>query len=608
MNVADSAEKALRMARESSLLVYDTETSGLDYRKNYPIGYVVGTNPNDVVYVPIRHGGGGNLPDPNTGALENPNSAWQVSKWEKEFAKALATNSNVKIVGHNMMFDALMSWSAGIKLGRNLICTQNTQALLNEYQKSYSLDECAKIHGVSGKLGGMLYEHLATKFGTKNDKKSMSEYWRLAGNDAIGVEYAIGDGVTTYELYRSQLKMIETQELNTIYNLENGLIWTLVRMRTFGIKVDIDYLRQTKTLLEQKVENAKNELPPGFNPRSPNDMKKLMTEAGRTDWPTTELGNPSFEEKWLKGFPEGQRVVSLRKYSNLINTFIMPLMEEHSFNGRVNAQLNQLKGDDAGTISGRFSCSFPNLQQIPKRDKELAPMFRRAFVADEGHLLYEGDQSQAEPRLFAHYSKDPNLLAGYNSEPFVDMHQVTANLLNVERDPRAKRMNMGILTGMQKKTFASHMGLTYEEASRMFDQWMEAYPTIAKFQDQAKRVLINRGYIKTLLGRRGRLDQPRFAYKAVSKIIQGGNADIIKYKILEIDKWLESIGDPVRLLMTVHDSLLWQAPDTEEGRKLSVELIARLEDVMSPPFNLSVPFLIDWDCGINWKEATFGKD
>lgn len=608
IDIFRNAEQALRMAAEAPIIAYDTETSGLDWKRNYPIGYVIGTNASDMVYVPVRHGGGGNLPDPDTGSLPEATSPYKPSAWERAFAKALASNPKQLRVGHHMLFDVNMSANVGIKLGRNLACTQNNEALLNEYARSFSLADCAEAHGVTAKKGEEVYEHLAKLFGGVAHKSQMEHYWRVAGDDPIAYDYAVGDGITTMELYLAQMEQIREQNLDVVYDMESKLIWTLHRMNRRGIKVDEAYLHDLKNTLERKVEEALAALPPGFNPRSSNCVRDYVTAAGRTDWPVTAIGNPSFDEKWLKTFPEGRNIITLRKYTNLVNSFINPLINDHVFNGRVHATLNQLKADDSGTISGRFSCSFPNLQQIPKRDKELAPMFRKAFIADDGMLLYEGDQSQAEPRLFAHYSEDPNLLKGYNSKPFVDMHSVTAQLLDVERDPKAKRMNMGLLTGMFPKTFAGHMGVDIETATEWRNQWMKAYPGIEGFQNLASRVIRDRGYVRSLLGRRGRLEHPRFAYRAVSKIIQGGNADIIKWMILHLDMWLEEMDDVVQLLMTVHDSLLWQAPDSPLGVEISEELVRRMEDVQSPPFNLKVPFVIEWDSGRNWKEATFGAD
>lgn len=607
-SVAEKAEIGLRLVREAPLIAYDTESSGVDWKRNFPIGYVITTQ--DIsVYVPVRHGGGGNLPDAKVVPPDSPEEAVTTHAYESELAKAFDERNRLgyRTVGHHIKFDCHMSANAGIMLGRNVTCTQNREALLDEYAKSYSLEASAERRGVAAKKSANMYEHIANIFGCPATRNSMAHYWKLAGDDPVAVDYAEGDGTSTIQLYLAQQALIEEQELRQVNDLEDGLIWTLFRMERRGIKVDVDYLMQTRDKIQAEVEEIKATFPEGFNPRSPVKMREYVTAAGRTDWPTTDKGNPSFTEKWLKTFPEGQRVVNLRKWTNLSNTFITPLIERHVWNGRVHATLNQLKTEDFGTPA-RLSCSEPNLQQIPKRDKMIAKRFRRGFVADEGYKFYEGDWSQCEPRLFGHYSQEPALIKGYSQEPFRDVHQVVADMLSVERDPTAKRMNMGILTGMFPDAFAGHMGWDVAKATRYWNEWFNAFPKIKDFQLTAKNVLKARGFVRTLLGRRGRLDHPRFAYRAVSKIIQGGNADIAKWMLWKIDLMLEAEDDLVQLLMTVHDSYEWQAPDTPEGIRISAEIVRMMEDVQSPPFNLRIPFVVDVGSGDNWCEATFGAE
>jgi DNA polymerase-1 len=186
------------------------------------------------------------------------------------------------------------------------------------------------------------------------------------------------------------------------------------------------------------------------------------------------------------------------------------------------------------------------------------------------------------------------------------MHSVVAEMLQVERDPTAKRMNMGILTGMYPKAFAGHMGWSLEEAEAKWNEWFEVFPKVREFQGLATSVFTDRGYVKTLLGRRCRIESRRFAYRATSRIIQGGNADIMKAKLLEIDLYLEASGDHSHLLMSVHDSVVYQTPDTEAGRNDSEQIGWIMADVQSPPYNLIVPFKTDVHSGRNWSEATFG--
>jgi DNA polymerase-1 len=598
------------MVRDAETIVFDTETSGVDWRRNFPIGYVVGASPNDVVYVPVRHGGGGNLPDPNVKIPESATDQIQVHQFERDLAGAFQERRRYedrRTIGHSVKFDCHAAANAGIMLGRNIECTQNNEALLNEFARSYSLDACAERYGVPAKKGDMLYEHIGRMFQVPGDRTAMGHYWRLPGNDDKAVEYAIGDGITTWHLAEAQHRKIKEEGIEYIHWLESQLIWTLFRIERRGIKVNTSYLERLIGQIDAKIIEAKNSLPENFNVRSPKDMKEYMERLGHTDWPTTEKGNPSFTEKWLKQFPEGQNIVTVRKWSNLNNSFVKPMLEEHVHNGRVYASINQLKADDYGTLSGRFSCSKPNLQQIPKRDKDLAIMFRTAFEADEGMEFWEADWSQAEPRIFAHYSRDEALVNGYNADPPRDMHQITADAMNVDRGYTGKRMGMGLLTGMQPKTFAQHMGWDEETARYYFNEWFKLFPGIQGFQQKAKDVMKSRGYVKTILGRKCRLEQPRFAYRAVSRVVQGSQADMMKLVILRIDKMLEEEGDPAQLLMSVHDSYEWQAPKSEYGDKISKEIVRILEDVQSNPINLRIPFKCDVNKGANWAEATFGE-
>lgn len=613
IDLAQNAETALRLVREAENVVYDTETTGLDWRYNAPIGYVVSEckpkgQQATSVYVPLRHGGGGNLMGGRP--MLSPDGEWEIHDFEKELAKAFVdrerSRSSGRIIGHHIKFDMHMSANAGVYLGRKTADTQDMEAMLDEWARSYGLADCAERRGVEAKKGEELYKHMAQMFGGAAKKDIMSEYWRLPGIDPMGYDYACGDGITTGQLYCEQIKQLEEEGMTAVWEMESDLIWTCFRMERKGIKVDMAQTEKLIDAAEQAIREDIEFFGVGFNSRSPKMMKEQMERFGHTDWPTTVNDKPSFTEKWLKTHSEGRRVINIRQNTNLINSFVRPLQEEHVYKGRVHATLNQLKSDDYGTISGRFSCSRPNLQQVPKRNKELAKPFRKLFVADEGHIFFDRDWSQAEPRLFAHYSGDPYLVDGYNSEPFRDAHTVVSELLNVERDPTAKRMNMGIFTGMQPRTFAGHMDWPIEKAERMHKLWFKKFSKVRDFQNSAKKRMRRRGYVYTLLGRRCRLDEPRWAYRATSRIIQGGQADLMKYKLLEMDRACEQENDIVQLLMTIHDAIEGQRQDTPEAKKLMDELMRIFEDVQSEPFNLRVPFVAEGHDGKDWSEATFG--
>lgn len=615
ITLGDRAEMALRVVREAPLIVFDVETSGVDWRVNQPVGYVITESKDANFYIPIRHGGGANLLDPNVMPMETPTDPIVVHEWERELQKAFLERRrrNFKTVGHSLKFDMHMAANAGVYLGRNCGCTQNNAAMLDEYRRSFSLDSVAKSEGVTAKLGEELYEHMARLFGGEAKRSIMEHYWRLAGDDVLGVDYALGDGVSTLEVWHSQMGAIEEEEMSFIHSVESELIWTLFRMERRGIKVDERYIEELEAGIVEELALARAALPAkmngvDMNVKSPVHMRMLFEEAGITNWPTTDAGNPSFTEAFLKRTELGRAVVTVRQLTTLGSSFINPLKERFIFEGRVHATLNQLKADETGTVSGRLSCSDPNLQAVHKRNKVLGRKFRKIYTADEGMEFFEDDYSQCEPRLFAHYSQEPSLLEGYNMSPFRDVHSVVAEMLNVERDPTAKRMNMGILTGMQTASFAGHMNWPIDVATQKFNEWFDAFPGIKGFQDQAKKVFRSRGYVKTILGRRCRLENARFAYRGTSRIIQGSNADILKERLLACDKYLEAEGDLVHLLMTVHDSIEGQRPPTPEGRKQHAEMIRIMTDVQSPPYNLRVPFVMDSGSGKNWAEATYGPE
>jgi DNA polymerase-1 len=612
LTLGERAEQALRVVEEAPEIAYDTETSGVNWKIHNPVGYVITTDDFNV-YVPIRHGGGGNLLGGDTPPLLTPTDKIVIHPFERALAKAFIRRreKGLLTVGHHLKFDMHFSANAEIMIGRECGDTQINMAMLNEYSRSFSLATAATTEKVTAKKGEELYEHMSRVLGiplTARPADIMEHYWRLSGDDPVAVDYAMGDGTTTLEVWRSQIKAIEEEGMSQIHRIESRLVWTLFRMERRGIKVDEKYIGSLAKAVEKEVEQALKRLPPNFNVRSPTAMRLLFEDLGITNWPVTALGNPSFTEKFLKQSQPGKDVIAVRQLRNLKASFVDPLKDVHMWKGRVHTNINQLKADEFGTVGGRISTNDPNLLAVPKRNKEIGPRFRRCFVADEGMDYWEADYKQAEPVLFAHYSQDEALLAGYNSDPIVDCHSSLAVRMGVERDPTAKRMNMGIFTGMQPKTFAMHMGWDLERATNAWNEWFEIFPGVRNFQDRAKRAFQSRGYVVTLLGRRCHLEHPRFAYRGTSRIIQGGNADIMKAKILEVDEWLESLGDPAHLLLSIYDSLEWQAPKGAAGEKLSLQIVEMCTNLQVAPFNLRCPLGMDVGHGPSWAHATYGDE
>jgi len=225
---------------------------------------------------------------------------------------------------------------------------------------------------------------------------------------------------------------------------------------------------------------------------------------------------------------------------------------------------------------------------------------RRLVVPDDGFVIEEADAKQQEPRLFTHYSGDPALVDGYRSGT-MDIHDRASQVLGLDRET-AKRMAMGMLTMMSPPTLAGHMRWPLEQAREAHKKFLtDAFPAIKTFQDTAVMVFKRRGYVKTLLGRRAYLDDPRFAYRAVSRIIQNVGGEHLKMCLLAACKYEDAYPEDLQVLLTIHDSLIWQRrPGHDVGT-----LIRNLEHV-AEELELSVPIPFGLGSGKDWARASYG--
>lgn len=595
-------EKFFRILNETKEPAYDVETTGLDWKRNKCIGYSV-SDGKDSVYIPTGHTGGGNISC--------------VDDFKHNLCSCIKQHTG-KIIGHNIKFDMHFSENDNIKLNNSVIDTMVMEALLNENRRSYSLENVAKHYNITPKHGKTLYEHISTQFGCKPDRNSMGSYHLLSGTDPLAVEYAAGDTLTTKQLYEAQKKDLYAQELDTIANIENQLTYVLQKMERRGVRVDPDAADRVKTEVHDlyweayaKIPKKENEFGDieSINVRSAKDLKAYFELCEIDDWPTTlptqrfPEGQPSFKKNYLETHQEGIDILNVRKYAHLRDSFL-DVLDQHIFNDKIHTTFNQTRGETHGTRSGRLSSSRPNMQQVPKRDKSLGKIYRRIFVPRRDYIFVEYDYSQAEPRLYAHYSSEPALIKGYNSTPFIDMHTIAAGYMNVSRDV-AKNLNLGIMYTMGAAKLAIQLGISYDEALKILKVWHKRFPRVSDFTRKAEAVAEDRGYVHTILGRRSHFDDPRFAYRAANRIIQGGSSDILKFKMVEIDNYLitNNLEEVCQMILTIHDSLLF------EMHKDYLHLIPIIKGIMErvqmPPFNLKIPFIAEFSQGDNWSKATY---
>jgi DNA polymerase-1 len=273
--------------------------------------------------------------------------------------------------------------------------------------------------------------------------------------------------------------------------------------------------------------------------------------------------------------------------------------------GRVYPEFNQVVNDDYGTVTGRLSSSNPNAQQVPKRNKELGKIFRKIWIPDDGTYWSANDYKGQELVVFAHYSGAPMLVEGYHQEPPLDMHSVVAAMLSVERDPTAKRLNLGKLYGMGVPKLAKSLKIDMDRARELSNQYDMMLPEARMFMKKAEARAKSRGFVFTAMGRRRRFPDSRFAHKAGNSIIQGTSADITKLKMVEVDEYFESIGDTARVALQVHDDLCFFIPHGAEEVEKEAQRIMQSFTAMDL-IHLKVPLRVDSHTGPNWSVATYG--
>lgn len=592
----------------SPCMVIDVETSGLDWKTDYICGWVLGfgPRPEDSTYVPVRH------------AINNYVTPDKMIRLMKT---AVRRNPTIKVVGFAMGFDLKFMAKAGLHFDEFHSPFEDAQInafLLDELRRSFSLDACAREAGVTEKKGDNLYNHLARKFGGEPNRDQMGNFHKLPGDDFYAVDYALGDSQSTWELWKRQQRDLDDQDLRNIWDIECRCIRAITRMEYLGVRVDEEQLERVSKLVDRAIKRNSKGLPDDI--RSPKQMVKLFTDRGhKGEWETTEKGNPSFTESWMADHPLGKIVLAQRKLTNLRDSFLNPMRERHLHNGRVHTTFNQTRGEEYGTITGRLSSSQPNLQQVPKRNPLMGPVFRSIFIPDDGMIFAEDDLNQCEPRLLAHYGEVEVLIDGYLSDPPIDAHSAVA-IAGFGYDPKdssienkikrgyGKTLNQALLTGAGNTKAAAMLGIPMQDALRIVNAYFKQMPEIKTLQNESSGVFRSRGYLTSLLGRRMRLDDIRFAYRATNRLLQTGNADMLKLMVARVDELLvaEKAQDRINLLLNIHDSLVFQFKP--EGRKLHDRAIEIMKDFgpNGQSTYLMVPMEVESGEGPNWAVASYG--
>ena len=548
-------------------------------------------------YYPIAHEGGGNM------------DRVKVLKW---FQGVLSTPA--RKIFHNAMYDVCWIRALGLSVNGQIVDTMIASALVDENQMRYDLNNCSKRYTGKTKNETELYQ-AARDWGV--DAKA--EMYKLP---AIYVgAYAEKDAEITLELWQELKKEILHQDIQSIFDMETALFPCLVDMRFLGVRVDVTGANQLKKELTKKEESllhqVKKETGVDTQIWAARSIAQVFDKL-KLDYDRTEkTQSPSFTKNFLQNHPHPlvKRIAQAREINKAHTTFIDTIIK-YSHKGRIHAEINQLRSDNGGTVTGRFSYSNPNLQQIPARNKDLGPLIRALFVPEEGHTWGCFDYSQQEPRLVVHYAALQNLygvdevLEAYR-EGDADFHTIVADMAEIPRS-QAKTINLGLFYGMGKNKLQAELGVSKDVSDSLFRQYHNRVPFVKQLMDNVMQRAQDSGRIRTLLGRlcRFHLWEPNqfgihkalphdqalmehgpgikraYTYKALNKLIQGSAADMTKKAMIELHK--EGIVPHIQ----VHDELDISVEDLEHAEKI--------KNIMEEAVSLEVPNKVDYESGPNW--------
>ena len=548
-------------------------------------------------YYPIAHEGGGNM------------DRKKVLKWFQDVLNTPATK-----IFHNAMYDVCWIRALGLSINGKIVDTMIASALVDENQMRYDLNNCSKRYTGKSKNETDLYQ-AAKDWGV--DPKA--EMYKLP---AIYVgAYAQKDAEITLELWKELKKEIDHQDINSIFDLETELFPCLVDMRFLGVRVDVEAAHQLKQRLiaqeKECLQKVKTETQVDVQIWAARSIAQVFQKLSLPYDSTEKTNSPSFTKNFLQNHPHPlvKQIARAREINKAHTTFIDTIIK-HSHKGRIHAEINQLRSDNGGTVTGRFSYSNPNLQQIPARNKELGPAIRSLFIPEEGHTWGVFDYSQQEPRLVVHYAALQNLygagdvLDAYHDGD-ADFHSIVAEMAEIPRS-QAKTINLGLFYGMGKNKLQAELGVSKDKADGLFRQYHNRVPFVKQLMDNVMQRAQGSGKVRTLLGRlcRFHLWEPNqfgihkalphdaallehgpgikraYTYKALNRLIQGSAADMTKKAMIDLHK--EGITPHIQ----VHDELDISVSDNAN----------KIIEIMENAVKLEVPNKVDYEYGPNWGE------
>lgn len=590
----------------------DTETKDLELLERGPggvrgAGHVIGVSVaagEAAWYWPLRHEYA-----PQSELNCDPD---KVLAWLGDLLK-----TPVPIVGANLLYDLEMLRAAGVRRpAGKLIDVQYAEALIDEESRSYALESLAQKYLGAGKETPVLYQWCADSFGGRAGPEQRSNLWRSPPT-LVG-PYAEADALLPLRIWEKQRPILEAEHTIPLLEMECGLIPLLLDMRFRGVPVDLDKAEKIGKWLRAEAAKAQAELGNRIDVWSGASLAAAF-DREKIEYERTEAGNPSFTRPWLEANPHplAKAVLRVRTYEKAANPFVESYILQGHSNGRIHCQFHPLRGDEYGTVSGRFSSSNPNLQNIPSRDPVLGPLLRSIFVPEQGCRWRRGDHSQIEYRLLVHFAKGDGAEEArrrYRDDPSTDFHDATIVTtrentgITLDRKP-AKNLNFGMVYGMGKDRVVSSLGTSYQVGVELYDAYHRASPYVKATLESAQRLANHRGYIMTLMKRRSRFNrmekskysdtmQRAGTHKALNRVLQGTAADIMKKGMLDCYEAgvFDQIGIPH---LTVHDELDW----SDDGSEAAARGFVQAADILENCVKLKVPLRVEMSEGANWGEC-----
>lgn len=588
-----------------------TKGSGWATREGHIIGVAVAI-PGMAWYFPIRHENGANF-DPKA-----------TMRWVKD----VCSQEDTTYVFHNAMYDVGWLRSEGIEVKGSIVDTMIAAPLIDENRYSYALNALGRDY-----LKETKSERVLTEAAKSMGLDPKSEMYKLPAH-FVGA-YAEQDASLTLRLWHHLRGIIHEDQLTSAFELETGVFRVILDMRTRGVRVDLEKAESVKKFLmkeeEQILSAVQKQYGSEVNIWAAASVARAFDAAG-LEYPRTAHGQPSFTKNFLSNHQHElpKQIVRARELNKARTTFIDSITR-HAHNGRIHADIHQLRSDEGGTVTGRFSYSNPNLQQLPARDDFISPLIRGLFLPEEGQVWGSFDYSSQEPRIVVHYASivHKNFLEGkarypmqgadtfvekYREDPRTDFHQLAADIVGVSRK-QAKTINLGLFYGMGVNKLSEQLGLDLASGKELFNQYHAAVPFVREMSNYVMERAEKNGNIRTLLGRKGRFDkwEPKafgvhkalpfedalreyghplkraYTYKALNKLIQGSAADQTKKAMIE----LHAAGIPP--MIQIHDELAVSVANKEQAQ--------RIVQIMETCVELEIPSVVDAELGPSWGEA-----